>query len=290
LSFNKAAIIVTPNGNISLLNLAHKLNPMLKGLPMKYPALASVIQASLLISVTTYSAMSFAQDSQLKEVVSAGQQINQSASRSQQKVDQLTEHTQTKIQAFKTVNKELDGLQVYNKQMQVQVQHQLSQLDELAVSMEQVSIIERQISPLMARMISTLETFVELDVPFLEQERTKRINDLKSMITRADIAVSEKFRRVLEAYQVEVDYGRTIEAYTGLLAVNGSERDVDFLRIGRVSLVYKTRDGNTLGVWQKSSKSWQALDGDYRLAINKGLRIARKQLAPDLMIVPINAR
>ncbi|MCJ8319827.1 MAG: DUF3450 domain-containing protein [Colwellia sp.] len=256
---------------------------------MKSSTLARVIQVSLIISASTCSYMSFAQDNQLKEVVSAGKKINQSASISQQKVNQLTEQTQTKLQAFKTVNKELDGLQVYNQQMQIQLQHQLAQIDELSVSMQQVSIIERQISPLMASMISTLEIFVELDVPFLEQEREKRINDLKSMITRADIPVSEKFRRVLEAYQVEVDYGRTIEAYTGLLAVNGSERDVDFLRIGRVSLVYKTRDGNTLGVWQQSTKNWQALDGDYRLAINKGLRIARKQLAPDLMIVPINA-
>jgi len=257
---------------------------------MKNYPLAGTIKASLLIAATTCSVLSFAQDDQLKTVVDAGQKINQSANLSQQKVDQLSEQIQSKLQTFKTVNKEFDGLQVYNKQMQVQLEHQQSQLDELATSMQQVSIIERQISPLMSRMITTLETFVALDVPFLEQERDKRINDLKTMLTRSDIAVSEKFRRVIEAYQVEVDYGRTIEAYTGILDVNGSERDVDFLRIGRVSLVYKTRDGNTMGVWQKSSKSWQALDSDYRLGINKGLRIARKQLAPDLMFVPIVAQ
>ena len=259
---------------------------------MKYHPLAKVLKASLLIGASVSSAFCFAQadvtqDNQLNSVVNAGQEINQSANKSQQKVNKLTEQTQTKLQQFKTVNKEFDGLQVYNLQMQQQIDHQLSQLDELATSMEQVSIIERQISPLMSRMITTLESFVALDVPFLEQERAKRITDLKEMITRSDIAVSEKFRRVLEAYQVEVDYGRTIEAYTGILTVDGSEKDVDFLRIGRVSLVYKTRDGNTMGVWQKSSKSWQPLDSDYRLGINKGLRIARKQLAPDLMIVPI---
>jgi hypothetical protein len=141
----------------------------------------------------------------------------------------------------------------------------------------------------MARMISTLEEFVALDVPFLEAERSKRINDLNEMMSRADIAVSEKFRRVLEAYQVEVDYGRTIEAYSGLLELDGQQTDVDFLRIGRVSLVYQTRDGSQLGQWQQGEKQWQPLPQDYRLGINKALRIARKQLAPDLMLVPLSS-
>lgn len=249
--------------------------------------LSKLAQASLLISASALTFSSVAQDEKLNEVVNAGQQINQSANKSQRQVDAISEQIQTKLQQFKTVNKELDGLHVYNQQMQTQLDNQVKELGQLAKSMEQVSIIERQVSPLMSRMISTLEAFVSLDVPFLPDERATRITNLKSTLERADIAVSEKFRRVLEAYQVEVDYGRTIEAYTGLLEVDGSERDVDFLRIGRVSLVYQTRDGQRLGMWDQNTKSWQALPAEYRLDVNKGLRIARKQLAPDLIIVPV---
>jgi hypothetical protein len=111
------------------------------------------------------------------------------------------------------------------------------------------------------------------------------------MMERADISVAEKFRRVLEAYQIEVDYGRTIEAYSGNLVVDGQDMEVDFLRIGRVSLVYQTRDGSRLGEWKQSAQQpgqWQALSQDYRLGINKALRIARKQLAPDLIMVPVS--
>jgi len=249
--------------------------------------LSSLAKASLLLGASALAFSSAAQDAKLQQVVDAGQQINQSANQSQLKVDAISEQIQSKLQEFKTVNKELDGLQVYNRQMQAQLDNQVKELSQLAQSMEQVSIIERQISPLMSRMISTLETFVALDVPFLPQERSKRIAGLKGMLERADIAVSEKFRRVLEAYQVEVEYGRTIEAYTGLLEIDGSERDVDFLRIGRVSFVYQTRDGKRLGMWDQNTKSWQELPAKYRLDINKGLRIARKQLAPDLIVVPV---
>jgi hypothetical protein len=241
-------------------------------------------------SALVFPALSHAspiEDEALSDVVKAGQQINQSANKSQGRVDAISEKIKTKLQQFKTVNKEVDGLNVYNQQMNTQIDNQREEITQLAISMEQVSIVERQISPLMARMISTLETFVALDVPFLTEERSQRIQALKAMMERADIAISEKFRRVLEAYQVEVDYGRTIEAYSGLLNIDSSERNVDFLRVGRVSLVYQTRDGQKLGVWNNETKSWQELPAEYRLDINKGLRIARKQLAPDLIIVPI---
>jgi len=200
---------------------------------------------------------------QFENVVIAGEQITQSAANSQQKINKYTEQTQTKLQQFNVLAKEVDGLAVYNQQMQAQLNNQLTELAQLAKSMNDVSIIERQISPLMARMIATLEKFVALDVPFLPEERTKRVNDLSSMMQRADISVSEKFRRVLEAYQIEVDYGRTIEAYSGLLTIKGQEMDVDFLRIGRVSLVYQTRDGSQLGQWAQGQTNkkgqWQSL-------------------------------
>lgn len=259
--------------------------------------LSPLAKASLFLSfsvtnvmfVTTTSATENLLNDPLEKVVNVGQEITKSAANSQQKINKYTEQVQTKLQQFNAVAKEVDGLAVYNQQMQAQLDNQLTELAQLAKSMNEVSVIERQISPLMARMISTLASFVALDVPFLPTERTKRVNDLNTMMKRADISVSEKFRRVLEAYQIEVDYGRTIEAYSGLLAIDGQEIDVDFLRIGRVSLVYQTRDGSRLGQWSQTSGQWQSLSQDYRLGINKALRIARKQLAPDLIMVPLSA-
>ena len=228
-----------------------------------------------------------AQDESLEKVVEAGHQINQSASQSQQLIDTMSGQVQTKLQAFNVVNKEIDGLEVYNNQMQTQLDSQMEELQQIANSMEQVSVIERQISPLMARMIDTLETFIQLDVPFLMDERTKRVADLKLMLSRADVSVSEKFRRVIEAYQIEADYGRSIEAYTGELLLAGETKNVDFLRVGRVSFVYQTRDGKQLGQWEQSNRQWVELPSNQRLNLAKGFRVAKKQIAPDLILVPV---
>lgn len=253
---------------------------------MKKVATQIIRSAILATCVVTPSLVSA---DELAPVIEKSSEITESASSSQQKIDKLTEQTQTKFQQYQTVNKEIEGLDVYNNQLQKQISNQLAEMKKLNLDIDQVSVIERQITPLMIRMIDGLAQFVELDVPFLPEERATRIAGLNEMMERADVAVSEKFRRVLEAYQVEVAYGRSIEAYAGIIEVNGQERDVDFLRIGRVALMYQTRDGSIAGRWDNDSQSWQDLGDEYRMHITKGLRMAKKQLAPDLLVMPIKA-
>jgi hypothetical protein len=227
------------------------------------------------------------EDKTLEPAVKKATDINQSAATSQQKINKITDQIDSKLQQFKAINKETTGLDVYNGQLQKQINNQLQEMTELNESIDGVSIIERQITPLMMRMITGLEQFVALDVPFLKEERSNRISELNVMMDRADIAPSEKFRRVMEAYQVEMDYGRSLEAYSGLHTIDGQERDVDFLRVGRTALIYQTRDASLQGTWNKQSRQWEALPSSYRTQVTKGLRMAKKQLAPDLLMLPV---
>jgi TolA-binding protein len=226
---------------------------------------------------------------QLKPVIDSASKINQSAQKSQTKIDKIADTMQGRLQQFKTVNKEIDGLTIYNKQLEKQIANQLLEMENINVSIDQVSVIERQITPLMLKMITSLEQFVALDVPFLPKERANRLASLKELMDRADVASSEKFRRVLEAYQIEVDYGRTIESYTGLIDVDGQEREVDFLRIGRLDLIYLTKDGKKAGIWNTEASNFERLPDSNISQINKAIRIAKKQLAPDMLTLPVKA-
>lgn len=226
-------------------------------------------------------------DEVLKPAINAASEINQSAATSQEKVNSISEQIDSKLQQYKTLMKEIEGLEVYNNQLRKQIGNQNQEMDDLNASIDEVSVIERQITPLMLRMIDGLEQFVALDVPFLPEERADRIASLKTMMDRADVATSEKFRRVMEAFQVEMDYGRTMEAYSGLIDIDGQERDVEFLRVGRNALIYQTRDASRQGVWNKQTRQWEELDSSYRTQITKGLRMAKKQLAPDLLTLPV---
>lgn len=245
----------------------------------------STAVAAVLMSASSISVQAAA----IQQVISASTEITTSAAKSQKKIDKIAEQVQEKLLQFRAIEKETAGLDVYNGQIQKQINSQIEEMAQLNVDIDQVSVIERQITPLMLRMIDGLESFVQLDVPFLPAERQTRLTSLKTMMDKADIAVSEKFRRVMEAYQVEVDYGRSIEAYSGLIELDGQERDVDFLRIGRVALMYLSRDGSLIGRWNNEKKSFEKLSPDYRMHITKGLRMAKKQLAPDLLTMPIPA-
>jgi DNA repair exonuclease SbcCD ATPase subunit len=244
--------------------------------------------SAALITVLAVTATGHAQEEEaLQPAMKKATEINESAANSQQTINKITDQIDSKLQQFKSVNKEITGLDVYNGQLRKQIANQMQEMANLNASIDEVSVIERQITPLMLRMIAGLEQFVALDVPFLAEERAKRIAELKNMMDRADIAPSEKFRRVMEAYQVEMDYGRTLEAYSGLHTIDGQERDVDFLRVGRTALIYQTRDASLQGTWNKQSRQWEALPSSYRTQVTKGLRMAKKQLAPDLLMLPV---
>ncbi|MFC0446383.1 DUF3450 domain-containing protein [Pseudidiomarina halophila] len=249
---------------------------------MKQCFARTLVLASLLASTSAV-----AQDQTLEPVVDAANEINQAARSSQLTVDQIADTTQERLQQFKQINRQIEGLEVYVQQLQRQIDFQQQEKSELNTAIDEVSVVERQITPLMLRMIDSLETFVNLDVPFLPNERENRIINLKDLMDRADVDVSEKFRRVMEAYQIEADYGRSIEAYNGEMQVGGQLQDVEFLRIGRTVLIYKTRDGEAMGVWNQNQRQWQELDSGYRSSVQEALRIARKQLAPDLLMLPV---
>ena len=225
----------------------------------------------------------------LNQVLNAEQARIKLAQESQDRIDNVVKQTRSLEDQYKSVLKEIEGLNVYNTLLQRQVDNQKTQMVELRESIDQVEVINRQIVPIMTKMIDGLAQFVELDVPFLREERRERVANLRDLMERQDVTVSEKFRKVTEAYQIENDFGRTIEAYKDNLTIDGATRQVDFLRVGRIALVYQTEDGKLSGAWDKESGGWISLGNEYKNQIKFGLQIARKQVAPDLVLLPVDA-
>ena len=208
----------------------------------------------------------------------------------QQRVEQIATQTDELLAEYNTVSKVVDGLKTYNSLLQRQVDNQETEKQALAESIDNVALIERQIIPMMTRMLDALEEFIRLDTPFLMKERTERLDRLREMIERSDVSSAEKFRRVIEAYQIENDYGRTIEAYKGTVDINGMPQEVDFLRIGRVALTYQSVGGQHTGAWDQEARQYVELPPEkFKTQIADGIRVARKQVAPDLLVVPVAA-
>jgi hypothetical protein len=262
---------------------------------MKWSGRALVATSALGAAWLCWGAIAFAQDdapegsTDLDAVVNERAGGNEAAAASQKRIDAISDETDDLLSQFRTVLKQIDSIDLYNTQMRDLIGAQEAEIASLAEQVGRVQEVGRSVTPLMLRMVDAVEKFVDLDVPFLIKERKQRVADLRTMMSRADVTIPEKFRQIMEAYQIENEFGRTIEAYRGTLDVDGKETTVDFLRFGRIALVYQSLDESVSGRWDQDSRTWVSLDSSYRSSIRSGLRIARKQAAPDLIRLPLAA-
>ncbi len=252
-------------------------------MPGSLERLRALAGLALLISGLAFAA------APLDTAVETHVETQQEGARSQAQVETLDDGTQALVHEYRNGLREIEALKPYHQQLAREVKSQEAERVAVDKQLADIEVTQRSILPLMLRMHDVLVQFVTLDAPFLEQERSKRLEDLKTMMDRSDVTLAEKYRRLMEAYQVETEYGRTIEAYRGDLKTDDKSRAVDFLRFGRVGLYYLTLDRREAGYWDNGARRWVVLPTEYRIDIERGLRIARKQAAPDLLRLPVPA-
>ncbi len=225
----------------------------------------------------------------LKSAIEAQRLVQSEGVRSQQAVDKLDEETRSLLDRYRNAVSTLENLNDYNAQMERQVGDQKKEIARKEAELGQIEQTRRHIVPFMLRMLKVYEQLVELDIPFLPEERQRRVKQLKEMMDRSDITLAEKYRRLLEAYRVETEYGHTIEAYQGKLENGNAVRTVRFLRLGRVGLYYLSLDGSEAACWHPRKKRWVVLDDGYREPIKQAILIAERELPPDLVKLPLPA-
>ncbi|MFN3579054.1 MAG: DUF3450 domain-containing protein [Pseudomonas sp.] len=217
------------------------------------------------------------------------EQLMGEARSSQQRIDRLDDDTRAALQRYRQAIMQREQLLDYNARMADMVAAQESELATLQTQLDSIEDTQRELLPLMQRMLASLEQFVALDLPFLPEERSERIEQLRELMRRADVSAAEKYRRLVEAYQIESDYGRTLEAWRGSLETDGEVRVVEFLRLGRLMLFYQSLDGREQGYWDARAQAWTGLPGRYRRTLDQGLSIARQQQTPVLLRLPLPA-
>ncbi len=232
--------------------------------------------------------ISFAEN-KLKTAVEETLETNTQSIKSQQNVDEYADDTKDMLHQYRTTLRKIDSLKIYNNQLEKLTEKQLETADSLSDQINSIAETRQNIVPLLLRMIEVLEEFVSIDAPFLQEERLARIDLIKGMMDRPDVSLPDKYRRIMEAYQIEMEYGRTIDTMTETITINNTPVTVEVLRIGRLSIYYQTLDAKESGFWSKQEKQWIVLTDDYNRSIAQGIQIAKKQAPPDLIKLPITA-
>jgi DNA repair exonuclease SbcCD ATPase subunit len=241
-----------------------------------------IILASLLIILTPL----YAQEIVNKTIDTQVEASNVSIEL-QNKIDELDVESKKIYFEYKDTLNEYKSLKNYDDQLSQIIDAQIEEIASIKDQLDSLDSINIDILPLLKRMVDSLSKFISLDIPFLIDERTQRVIDLDSLILRADITTAEKFRKIFEAYQIEAKFGKTIEVYQGFLQIDDNEKAVDFFRLGRLGLFYRTPNGSETGYWNSINKNWvnagSSLDDEIKAALN----IGNRQAPPNFISLPI---
>ena len=213
----------------------------------------------------------FVAATEMELVLEVGRDNTELSAQSQAKIDATESATDKLVNEFKVVSKQVEGLKLYNAQKRIQIQAQLDLMDQYDEQLVQVVVMQRQIPPLAQRMLEGLEKYVNLDTPFHIEERKQRLDLVRSSLSNPKVTASEQVRQILEAYNIESEYGRKIDAFESPIVIDGQEIVANVLVVGRIGMFYQTKDERTSGIWDKKANDWVELDSGYRTAIRDGI-------------------
>jgi hypothetical protein len=247
-------------------------------------AAAGCLALALGAPATTFAAP----PSSLNAPLMVQNKTNKQAKKSQDKIDKLADKKTSALQDYLTTMTKIDRLKAYNSQLSKLIQSQQQQIASKQNQLKNLGTEAKEVTPLMLKMISTLGQFVQNDLPYKRQQRLKHVKKLSHIMDSSDVSLAEKFRQITDSYMNEITNGNKIGTYRGSLNTNGESRTVDFLRIGRVALMYQTLDGSETGFYNRQKKQW-VVDNDLSDQVSRGLAIARKAHAPGLLVAPVPA-
>ncbi|UAA37772.1 DUF3450 domain-containing protein [Paraneptunicella aestuarii] len=214
---------------------------------------------------------------------------NAAAIQSQKRIDKLYEQTQDLLIEYRQVLDETENLKVYNDHVAGLVADQQDGINALQRQIDSIDGVKKGVVPLMYKMIDSLDQFIDLDVPINHEERKARVAKLRDLMGNSNVSTSEQFRQVLEAYQVELEYGSSIRAYQGDLNYNGTNIAVDFFNLGRTAMVALSLDQKSAWVWNNDSRAWEQLGDEYLGSVVEAVKMARKIVPVNLIKMPIRA-
>lgn len=246
-----------------------------------------------LLLASTFMAVGFAAPAHgqaVEPALEASRQAAEGTRASQDQIDDIDARTQELLGEYRANLRQLEQLNRYNASQRRQAEAQRQEVESLTADINNIASLQRAVLPLMQDMVDALDRLVQADIPFLVDERRSRVERLTRLMDDPSASPAQRYRLLIEAYQIESEYGRTIEAYRA--DIETAERlfeDVDVLRIGRLALIFKTDDDAVLKRYDVDSGTWVDLDKSYMDAVKTATRVAREQIPPELLDIPVSA-
>ncbi len=245
--------------------------------------------ATAMVGALALAGSNIAAADALTDLQKAEAKIFKQSAKSQAKINSIYEQTQDLLAEYRNTVDEADVLRGYNDHVQRMVNDQKANVASLQKQIDSIDEFKQGVVPLMYKMIDTLETFINLDVPMNIDRRKARVENLRAVMDDSNVTTSEQFRLVLEAYEIEAGYGTIFDAYQGEIDLGGRTLTADFVHMGRIAFVAQSLDAKHSWLWNNNTRAWEELGDEYLKPVTDAIRMARKQLPMDLTKLPVFA-
>ena len=243
------------------------------------------LSASVAAALLTGTVGGVAQ-TQINDVLRTAQQSTQDGAAAQRQIDELDDDATDMELQYRALQQQVESQRLYIEQQRVFLQAQQNEITSLETQIERVGNVGVDILPMMREMVENLENFVALDLPFNVDARETRIAQLYEDLDNPEISAAERYRLILNAYDIEASYGRQIDSYDETVDIDGVPTDVPTLRIGRVALIRDMPNGD-LFIRHRYNTEWERVSGASNSAVTGAFRIAQEVTTPDLFTAPM---
>lgn len=249
----------------------------------------NMVRTALMAAVAA-SAFGGAVHAQLDQAIANARTGTAAGARTQVRVDQLDDQRTDIELEYRTVLQQVESQALFVEQQRVFIRSQENELTSLEQQIARVDGIERDLAPMMREMVQALENFINLDLPFqMEGEggRLARIERLYTLIDNANVSPAERYRVILNAYEIESAYGRSLRTYDEEILEGGVPVVVAVLQVGRVAVIRQYPTGNRLTIRYVGSSDWVELNSSYGSNVAKAVRIAAEVTTPSVFLAPL---
>ncbi|MEA2083438.1 MAG: DUF3450 domain-containing protein [Thermodesulfobacteriota bacterium] len=243
-----------------------------------------VLPVLFLVSAMHVQSMAGTETDEIQETVVEAIEVR----RETQKKEDAWAGTRAELTArYRSLKANREHLEKFKFKTEQALTAQKVRLAEYERRIRETARIKEELEYYLESVTVNLEEFINKDLPFLPEERSIRLSSIKETLARPDNTVAEKYRMVMEAIQVETEYGRTVEVYQDTVDLDGQSVLVDILRLGRLSLFCRTPDGKKTGHYDQAAQGWAVLPSAYCREISKAVEMASRRRTIDMVRLPV---
>jgi FtsZ-binding cell division protein ZapB len=174
-----------------------------------------------------------------------------------------------------------DSLKKENTALQKEGDSLAGKVNESNTELEKISLSVKE-------TVGKLIEKVECGLPYRTEERKKILTDFQ---VNAGKDISSDVALLWQIIMQEFELGASSEIYPGEVRfIDGRIKEGEYLRIGRLVLVYLTDDELDCGIVARRGGRFEfftELDSSQRAAIRESFQIMRRQRSPALVIFPV---